>query len=120
MALTMAFLPAMAHDITVINHIHEAPPAPEPDVTNVTNINQGISESDLVEAIAIGAAINHQFDFSYSGWQGSINGAFFEGENAVSLGAANRFDFINGALLHGSYTQFQNKPLYTIGGTWRF
>lgn len=121
---------ARAHDITVVNHIHiEQPPAPTPtpapvapvnEITEVTNITEGISADDLAGGIAVSAAVNHQFDFSYSGWQGSVNGAWYEGENAVSFGAANRFDWLDGALMHGSYTQNDGKHLWTIGGTWRF
>ena len=118
---------SVAHDTTVINHIHIETPTPVPDpVTNVSeeitnlSITEGVSASDLAEGIATAAAINHQFDFSYSGWQGSINGAWYEDQNAVSFGLANRFDFMDKALLHGSFTQTNGNSLITVGGTFRF
>ena len=128
--LLVAASKVRAHDTVVINHIHiEQPPAPTPtpapvapvnEITEITSITEGISADALAEGIATAAAINHQFDFSYSGWQGSVNGAWYEGADAVSFGVANRFDWLDGALLHGSYTQNGSKPLYTLGGTWRF
>ena len=120
--LLLVFGTANAHHAIIENHYYydETPAQEVTEVTEITRITEGISDSDLAEAISMSAAVNHQFDFSYSGWQGSVNAAFYESTDAVSFGAANRFDWLDGALLHGSFTRNGNKDLWTVGGTWRF
>ena len=101
-------------------HYHEAPTTNVTEVTEITTITEGIDADELARGIATVGAVNHQFDFSYSGWQGSVNGAFYDGENAVSFGIANRFEWMDKALIHASFTENGGKQLWTVGGTFRF
>ena len=93
--------------------------------SNTTNnyypmtIIDGVSDSDLAKGIATAAAVNHPFDYSVQDWQASINGAFYDDEDAVSFGIGKRFDKMN-ALWHSSFTQNGSESLYTVGAVFRF
>ena len=77
----------------------------------------------VVIAMSISASSGgHQFDFSTTDWQGSIVGAWYDDQDAVSFGVAKRFSetFLPNVLLHGNYTQNGSEDLWVIGGTFRF
>ena len=78
-----------------------------------------INDKDISKGIALAIATNHQFDFATKKWQASVNGGFYDGENALSLGIAKRFDGAD-ALFHSSYGQNAGKQAITFGGVWRF
>jgi hypothetical protein len=84
-------------------------------------IVEGVSDEELAEGLAGAASAgSHQFDFSYSGYQGSVTGAFIDSEDSVSFGLAKRFKKVD-ALIHGSYTRvLDNDHLWVIGTTFRF
>lgn len=115
---------AAAHHTTINNYITEVTEVTEVyDNSTVTNITEGVSEADLASALSIAASAGgHQFDYSTTDWQGSIVGAWYEDENAVSFGVAKKFkqDFLPNVLLHGNYTQDGSNDLWVIGGTFRF
>ena len=86
-------------------------------------ITEGMSSSEVAELLTVAAtAGSHQFDFSTTDWQGSVVGAWYDEEDAVSFGVAKRFkeSFLPNVLLHGSYTQNGSEDLVVIGGTFRF
>lgn len=87
----------------------------------VTSLTAGLSDSEIAELLTIGvAAGSHQFDYSTQDWQGSITGAFYDSEDAVSFGLAKRWDKFGKVLMHGSYTQKSGEDLWVVGGTFRF
>lgn len=84
-------------------------------------ITGGLSDSEVAELLTVGAAAgSHQFDFSTQDWQGSVTGAWYDDEDAVSFGLAKRWDKLGQVLLHGNYTQNGSEDLWVIGGTFRF
>ena len=86
-----------------------------------TTLTAGLSDSEIAELLTIGvAAGSHQFDFSTQDWQGSVTGAFYDGEDAVSFGIGKRWDKFGKVLMHGSYTQKSGEDLWVVGGTFRF
>ena len=121
--LTMILInTASAHHTTINNNITEVT-----EITEVydysTTLIEGISEDDLHAGLSVTAASGgHQFDFSTTDWQGSIVGAWYEEQDAVSFGVGKRFDesFMPNTLLHGSYTQNGSDDLWVFGGTFRF
>ncbi len=87
----------------------------------MTCITGGLSNSEIAELLTAGAAAgSHQFDFSTQDWQGSITGAWYDGEDAVSFGVGKRWDKFGQVLLHGNYTQNGSEDLWVFGGTFRF
>lgn len=91
--------------------------------TNNMTITNGVSDSELEAALTVTASAGgHQFDFSTTDWQGSIVGAWYEDESAVSFGVGKRFkeDFLPNTLLHMNYTQNGSEDLWVVGGTFRF
>lgn len=85
----------------------------------IENYTTYIYNADISKHIALALATSHPFDFATKQWQASVNGAFYDGENALSLGIAKRFDGID-ALLHSSYGQTSGKHALTLGGVFRF
>ena len=86
-----------------------------------TTVTGGLSDNEIAELLVIGvAAGSHQFDFSTQDWQGSLTGAFYDSEDAVSFGIAKRWDAFGKVLLHGNYTQKSGEDLWVVGGTFRF
>ena len=86
-----------------------------------TSVTGGLSAGEIAELLTIGvAAGSHQFDFSTQDWQGSLTGAFYDSEDAVSFGIAKRWDAFGKVLLHGNYTQKSGEDLWVVGGTFRF
>lgn len=116
-----SMMPAEASDRCykcTINYITEVTEVTE--VTDMT-ITGGLTDEDAAKLLTTAAtAGGHQFDFSTQDWQGSIVGAWYDDENAVSFGAARRFDKLGKALFHGSYTQNGSESLWVFGGTFRF
>jgi len=110
-----------------INNYYESPASPPITNTNAApvtsdsyTITEGISDSNLSEGLAGAMAIGaHQFDYSTQDYQGSVTGAYYEGENAISLGIAKRWDKVN-ALFHASTTQINSDYAVVVGGTFRF
>ena len=103
-------------DTTVNNNFNDVT-----EITEVSTITTGVSDKELAEGLAGAASAgSHQFDFSYSGYQGSVTGAFIDSEDSVSFGLAKRFKKVD-ALIHGSYTRvLDNDHLWVIGTTFRF
>jgi hypothetical protein len=95
-------------DTTVNNNFNDVT-----EITEVSTITTGVSDKELAEGLAGAASAgSHQFDFSYSGYQGSITGAFIDSEDSFK-----KVD----ALIHGSYTRvLDNDHLWVIGTTFRF
>ena len=90
------------------------------EVVEINTITSGVSDSDLAKGLsAAGASGGHQFDFGTHDWQGSIVGAWYDDEDAVSFGIGKRWEKVD-ALFHGSYTQNGSDDLFVIGGTFRF
>jgi hypothetical protein len=87
------------------------------ETTETTEVNY--MDSDVSKGVALSLATSHQFDFATKKWQGSVNSAMYDGESALSLGAAKRFDGMD-ALLHTSYGQNNGKHAATFGISWRF
>ncbi|MCZ6898265.1 MAG: hypothetical protein O7D95_06135 [Betaproteobacteria bacterium] len=75
--------------------------------------------AELSKAVALALATNHPFTYDTYKWQASVNGAFYNGENALSLGIAKRFEKID-ALWHSSYGQNGGNSAITFGSVWRF
>ena len=90
-----------------------------PNEITETTITSGIGADELARGIATAGAVNHAFDFATERWQGSVIGAFYEDETAVSFGLAKRFEKID-ALWHGSFTENGSAQLITFGASWRF
>ena len=91
--------------------------------THDNMLTSGMNDNDLAALLTVAASAGgHQFDFSTTDWQGSITGAWYDDEDAVSFGVAKRFseDFLPNVLLHGNYTQNGSDDLWVIGGTFRF
>ena len=76
-------------------------------------------DSDVSKGVALALATYHPFSFATKKWQGSVNTAVYDGQNALSLGLAKRFDGMD-ALLHSSFGQNDGKPALTFGMLWRF
>ena len=114
----LAFFPVRAGgpDIEVnINDITEVT-----EVVEINTVTSGVSDSDLAKGLSsVGASGGHQFSYGTERWQGSIVGAWYDDEDAVSFGLGKKFEKID-ALFHGSYTQNGSNDLFVIGGTWRF
>ncbi len=118
--LISGFINVNAHHTVINNNITEVT-----EVTEVydysTNITEGVSDSDLAEGLSMSAASGaHQFDFSTTDWQGSVTGAFYENDEAISVGVGKKFEQFGAALLHLNFTQKSDKRLWVIGGTFRF
>ena len=91
------------------------------DENGSTSITSGLSDNEIAELLTTGvAAGSHQFDFSTTDWQGSITGAWYDDQDAVSFGLARRWDKFGRVLLHGNYTQNGGEDLWVVGGTFRF
>lgn len=118
--LLAAIFDAEAHHITINNNITEVTEVTEVYDNSMTII-EGVSDDDLASALSVGAASGgHQFDFSTTDWQGSVVGAWYDDQDAVSFGVAKRWDKLGKALMHGAYTQNGDEHLVVIGGTFRF
>ena len=78
-----------------------------------------INDKDISKGIALAIASSHPFDFATKKWQASVNGGYYDGENALSLGIAKRFDGAD-ALFHSSYGQNSGKQAVTVGMVWRW
>ena len=70
--------------------------------------------NDDSKAIALALATWHPFSNNTEKWQGSVNGATYDGETAISIAIAKRFKGID-ALLHSSYGQNNGKDSITFG-----
>ena len=91
--------------------------------TTEMTITDGASDADLAAALTVAASAGgHQFDFSTTDWQGSVVGAWYDDEDAVSFGVGKKFaeKILPNALLHATYTQNGSEQLFTVGGTFRF
>ena len=84
------------------------------ETTEVTQ--DSIDESS---GIALALATYHPFDYATKKWQASANSAIYDGQSALSMGLAKRFDGMD-ALLHTSYGQNNGKDALTFGLLWRF
>jgi hypothetical protein len=116
-AVTVLIIIFMLIDEAQAGGWYSSPP-PEPVV--MTTITTGISHDELSAGLsAASAAGGHQFDFGTYDWQGSVVGAWYDEEDAVSFGAGKRFRKLD-AMFHGSYTQNGSDDLYMFGGTFRF
>lgn len=119
-------------DWVIFNSVYASRPAPGDIIINnyydspdpgSTSLTGGLSDNEIAQLLTIGvAAGSHQFDFSTTDWQGSITGAWYDDEDAVSFGVAKKFSesFMPNVLLHGNYTQNGGEDLVVIGGTFRF
>ena len=100
---------AMAGGYHVTNNYYES-----------TTITSGVSNDELAAGLSIaGASGGHQFDFATYDWQGSVVGAWYDDEDAVSFGVGKRFEKVD-ALFHGAFTQNGSEELVIVGGTFRF
>lgn len=114
-------LPGEAHHIIEIDNSTTNNYYGDQDSDCTTCITGGLSDSEIAELLTVGvAAGSHQFDFSTQDWQGSVTGAWYDNEDAVSFGVAKRWDRLGQVLLHGSYTQHSSEDLWVVGGTFRF
>lgn len=114
-----AIMPAEAHHTIIIENNIDTHTHTLDEVT----LTDGLSDSEVAALLTVAASAGaHQFDFSTTDWQGSITGAWYDDEDAVSFGVAKRFseDFLPNVLLHGNYTQNGSDDLWVIGGTFRF
>lgn len=90
------------------------------EVVEVNTVTSGVSDDDLAKGLsAASASAGHQFDFATHDWQGSIVGAWYDDQDAVSFGVAKHWERVD-ALFHGSYTQNGSNDTWLIGGTFRF
>ena len=114
-------------DITINNYYETPAPANvetqavgSPTTLNITN---GVSESDLNAGISVALAAGaHQFDYSTTSIQASVQAGFEASEideGKVSFGVAKRFKAVD-ALFSASYTPDGSQDWVTVGGTWRF
>ncbi len=104
-----------SHDRTTINETNNYFTLVEETYINESYIN----DKDISKGIALAIASSHPFDFATKKWQASVNGGYYDGENALSLGIAKRFDGAD-ALFHSSYGQNAGKQAITFGGVWRW
>lgn len=114
-ALVLLVSAVQAHDINITNNIDTH--------SHDSMLTSGVDDDELAALLTVAASAGgHQFDFSTTDWQGSITGAWYDDEDAVSFGVAKRFseDFLPNVLLHGNYTQNGSDDLWVIGGTFRF
>lgn len=74
---------------------------------------------EISKAVALSLASNHPFDFATKQWQASVNGGYYDGQNALSMGLAKRFEGMD-ALWHTSYGQNSGKHGVTLGAVFRF
>ena len=137
--LGLAFAPVLAHgtqshnhgeivnnidNSTTNNYITESAPAVDQLSAAPLTITEGVSDTDLARGIVSAmAAGGHQFDYSTTDWQASINTAWQisdEEENAVSFGLGKRFESLGKTLLHGSYTENGSRSWVGVGATFRF
>jgi hypothetical protein len=95
------------YDNDVINNYYVAP-----------EVNY-IGDSNASKGVALALATWHPFTYNSEKWQGSINGAAYDGESALSMGLAKKFNGID-ALFHSSYGQNNGKDALTFGMLWRF
>lgn len=111
---------ANAGGIHIDNSTHNYPTEVIEIRTETHTITSGLSDEDLASGLATsGASGGHQFSFQTHKWQGSIVGAWYDDEDAVSFGVGKRWEKVD-ALFHGSFTQNGDDELVVIGGTFRF
>lgn len=84
-----------------------------------TMITNGVSDKDLAQALALSFSMNHPFDFATHDWQGSVTGAYYDDENAVSFGVGKRFKKMD-ALWHIEAGQNGSNEALVGGVVFRF
>lgn len=82
-------------------------------------ITSGVSDSELAEGLSLAMSMNHPFDYNTLKWQGSITGAYYDDENAVSFGVAKRFEKMD-ALWHIEAGQNGSEEAFVGGVVFRF
>jgi hypothetical protein len=81
-------------------------------------IIEGVSDKDLAEGLAGAAAVgSHVFLNTYD-WQGSVTGAYSDGENAISGAIGKKWKNHPNVFLHIRYTDILNTTAF--GATFRF
>jgi hypothetical protein len=112
------------HDINLTINNYQEPVDVQPLSAPMT-ITSGVSDTALAAGIATAMASGgHQFDYSTTDFQGSINAAFQatgSNENNVSFALGKRWKSMD-ALFHASYTPDteNDDDWFTVGGTFRF
>jgi hypothetical protein len=87
--------------------------------TDNTRITSGVSDEELAEAMSLAFSMNHPFDYNTLRWQGSITGAHYDDENAISFGIAKRFEKMD-ALWHVEAGQNGSNEAFVGGVVFRF
>jgi hypothetical protein len=107
------------HDINIDIDTNSQPSPTSTSEPTIVTVNN--TDSDISRGIALAGAVNHQFTFDTLRMQGSVVGAVFDSEQAVSFGLAKRFDSID-ALWHGSVSipDGGSDELVNFGATFRF
>ena len=105
------------HDIVIDNSTTNNPVVE----VRTNTITSGLSDSDISDALATAGAIGaHQFDFSTTDLQGSLTGAFYDSQDAISFGMAKRWQKFDNAMFHGAYSRVDDEDMWVVGGTFRF
>jgi len=86
---------------------------------DATTITSGVSDEELAEAMSLAFSMNHPFDYNTLRWQGSITGAHYDDENAISFGIAKRFEKMD-ALWHVEAGQNGSNEAFVGGVVFRF
>ena len=86
---------------------------------DTTTITSGVSDEELAEAMSLAFSMNHPFDYNTLRWQGSITGAHYDDENAISFGIAKRFEKMD-ALWHVEAGQNGSNEAFVGGVVFRF
>lgn len=102
-----------------INNYYEVTEVTEVYETDATTITSGVSDGELAEAMSLAFSMNHPFDYNTLRWQGSITGAHYDDENAISFGIAKRFEKMD-ALWHVEAGQNGSNEAFVGGVVFRF
>ena len=84
-----------------------------------STITSGVSSSELAEGLSLAMSMNHPFDYNTLKCQGSITGAVYDDESAVSFGIAKRFEKMD-ALWHIEAGQNGSNEAFVGGVVFRF
>ena len=77
------------------------------------------NNSEIAKATVMAMASGHPFDYTTLDWQAGINGAYYDGQDAMSFALAKRFEAID-ILFYAEFMINDNDQAYKAGGIWRF
>lgn len=124
--IVIACFVAVVFLIMVFMIMDEAKATGKNNYYNTTNnyyetntITSGVSDTELAEGLSLAMSMNHPFDYNTLKWQGSVTGAYYDDESAVSFGVAKRFEKMD-ALWHIEGGQNGSENAFVGGVVFRF